>query len=174
MTSAVTLERTSSDTSYQKYEALVALLFWIYLVNLTILHYTSKKWMRSFFSSSPVSLQWCYRASKVTSGPLWTLLCSSTLDPLLLYHFLLRSTGLNPKTLPLHHPIAPRSITRCPFWTPSSSTWPSINFFDFPDNLLLKDGQDSIIFTYLFKHHPTVKLVAYLLEIIPKKGKEQR
>lgn len=49
----------------------------------------------------------------------------------------------------------------------------SINFFDFPDNLLLEDGQDSIIFTYLFKHHPAVKLVAYLLEIIPEKGRNK-
>lgn len=49
----------------------------------------------------------------------------------------------------------------------------SINFFDFPDYLLFEDGQDSIFFSYLFKHHPTVKFIADLLEIVPrKKGTE--
>lgn len=43
----------------------------------------------------------------------------------------------------------------------------SINFFHFSNDLFFKDGQDCVIFTYLFKHHPTVKLIAYLLEIIP-------
>lgn len=43
ITSVVTLERTPSDTSYQKYVALVALLFFIYLGNFTMLQYTPKK-----------------------------------------------------------------------------------------------------------------------------------
>lgn len=82
-------------------------------------------------------------------------------------HFLLHSSSFTAKTLPLCHPVTG-------FSTLSSSTHtPSINFFDFPDNLLLKDGQDSIIFAYLFKHHTAVKLVAYLLEIIPKKWRNK-
>lgn len=43
ITSVVTLKRTPSDTLYQKYVALVALLFFIYLVNFTMLHYTPEK-----------------------------------------------------------------------------------------------------------------------------------
>lgn len=48
------------------------------------------------------------------------------------------------------------------------STSMSINLFHFPNDLLLKDGQDGVIFAYLFKHHP--KVIAYLLEKIPRVG----
>lgn len=169
ITSVVTSERTPSDTSYQKYVALVALLFFIYLVNFTMLHYTPKKWMRSFFSSISASLQWCYQASNVTSHLRWPLLSSSTLYPLVLYYFLLQSSAFqswNTSSVPSSRP----SVLAFKLFPLNLHT--SINFFNFPNDLLLKDGQDSVIFTYLFKHHPTVEFIAYLLEIIPKKGEQ--
>lgn len=88
----------------------------------------------------------------------------------LLYHFCLSSSQFNPKTLPF---FAPQPNMPWLFDSFLSNMPTSVNFFNFPNNLLLKNGQDSIIFTYLFKHHPTVKLVAYLLEIIPKRRRKK-
>lgn len=130
--------------------------------------------MRSFFSSSssPTSLQRCCQALK--SHLLWSLLRS---DPLLLYHFLLRSSGFqshSTSSSPSNRSSTFQSLlalSRASFFSTLSSfdVRTSIDFFDLPDNLLLEDGQDSVIFAYLFEHHPAVKLVAYLLEIIPEK-----
>lgn len=65
-----------------------------------------------------------------------------------------------------HPPIAPSQadVVSVSFL----STSMSINLFHFPNDLLLKDGQDGIIFAYLFEHHP--KVIAYLLEEIPRVG----
>lgn len=104
------------------------------------------------------------RASKVTTSSLWTAFCSSV--PCW-FPFLLYSSSLK------HFLFIGSPSTMLWFSSSSTSTCPSIYFFNFSNYLLLKDGQDSIIFTYFFKHYPAVKLVAHLLEIISEKGKQQ-
>lgn len=171
----VTSERTPSDTSYQKYVALVALLYFIHLVNFTMLHYTPDEVNEVFFfssSSSPTSLQRCCQALK--SHQLWSLLRFRSTSPVSLSASLLRVSipqhFLFAFQLLLDLPVAPRPITRrLLFDSFSFNVHTSIDFFDLPDNLLLEDGQYSVIFAYLFEHHPAVKLIAYLLEIIPEK-----
>lgn len=52
-------------------------------------------------------------------------------------------------------------------------TYTSIHLFHFPNDLLLKNGQDIVVLSNLFKHHPAVELVAHLLEIISKEERLQ-
>lgn len=171
ITSVVTSERTPSDASYQKYVALVALLFFIYLVNFIMLHC----FPMTILSSSNPSIT----ADVPTRPPKSRFMCCDHRFALQLYFHFFSSTFVWALPAPfLKHfhftfpiPLGPTS----PDLSDSVllDVHVSINFFHFPDNLLLEDGQDSIFFSYLFKHHPAVKFIADLLEIVPgKKGTE--
>lgn len=63
------------------------------------------------------------------------------------------------------------------FATSCSSTLPlrpSVDFLNFPDDLLLEDRQHGVVLAHLFEHHPAIELVADLLEIKPKRSKQQK
>lgn len=159
ITSVVTLERCiiSKICSFSS--------TFVFHLSGTFYNATLHSKVNEVFASSPTSLQRCQAhqkdswGSKVTNHPQWPLLCFSTFFSV-----------LNPKTHPLHHSVAP---SYADLSTPSSLTCTSINFFNFPNNLFLENGQNGVIFTYLFEHHPTVKLVAYLLEIIPTEAENK-
>lgn len=42
----------------------------------------------------------------------------------------------------------------------------SVDLLHLADDLLLKDGQDGLIFSNLLEHHSTVELVTHLLEVV--------
>lgn len=166
ITSAITLERTPSDTSYQKYVALVALLFSFHLVNFTVLHYTPKMWMRSFFFSLLVAVVELLSTNNV-AGRLLRL--SLSLEPP--SSLLLSSSSQITSSSPSHHSCVHHTSALQPL---PLLTCASIDFFNFTDYLLLENGQDGVIFAYLFEHNPAVELVAYLLEVISEKMKRRR
>lgn len=120
ITSVVTLERTPSDASYQKYVALVALLFFIYLVNFIMLHCFPRR--PSCLLLIQVSLQMCQQglqshdACAVTTALPFS--STSISSPALLSElFLLHSW--NTSTSPSQFLLAQQAQT---FLTLSSST----------------------------------------------------